>query len=62
MVTSAMIEKLFAVIGGEREGAVLPLARCFQTVDQAGELNIDPADSGIVERDDLVAIALEAPG
>ena len=44
MITAAVIQKLLAVIGREREYAVVPQTRFAQHVNQAAYLRIHPAD------------------
>ena len=59
MIAAAVVEELFAVIRSEGECAAVPAIGLVEMVDQARQLNIDPANAGVVEIDDCVSMIRE---
>jgi hypothetical protein len=46
---SAVLEELFAVVGGEQDDRVLEVSAALEFVEEAAQLVVDLADLGVVE-------------
>ena len=59
VIASAVFEKLFSMICGYDEHSFIPALKLLQSGNQPGELLVHPVHSGIVERKDLLPVALQ---
>ena len=56
MVAAAMIEKFLTVVRRHRRDTVLPQTQPSQRAHKAGYLRIDPANTGVVESNNILAM------
>src|SRR6266705_3000524 len=58
MKTPAVLQKFLSVIGGESQHAFIPYPGTADRIHQGTDLFVGPANSRVVEPDDLFAMAL----
>jgi hypothetical protein len=60
VISAAVLEEFLAVVGGERENAVVPKPQSTKGIDQPLHLSIYPAYTGVVECNYVIEVPAEA--
>jgi len=61
MVSASVLEKFFAMVGGQSKNAVIKGLWPAKVVSQSLQLRIYPTDAAVIKADNLFAMPLQPP-